>query len=76
MDFPKKCDFLYQSISDIQQTIRAIDVKIGFMFVVLLLPLPVLKIYTSAFRITNNQAQLYLSLPLQLLLHGFFPFSF
>lgn len=43
MDFSQKRDFLYQSISDIQQTIRAIDVKIGFMFVVLLLPLPVLE---------------------------------
>lgn len=36
-------EFLYQSIADTQATIRAIDVKIGFVFVVLFLPLAALK---------------------------------
>ncbi|MFL9593893.1 hypothetical protein ACKC5O_18040 [Aeromonas schubertii] len=35
----KKIEFLYQSISDTQATIRATDVKIGFLFVVIFLPL-------------------------------------
>lgn len=34
--------FLYQSIVDMQATIRAIDVKIGFLFVIIFLPLSVL----------------------------------
>lgn len=37
-------EFLYQSISDAQQTIRSIDVKIGFIFLILFAPLPILKI--------------------------------
>lgn len=32
-------NFLYQSISDTQGTIRAIDVKLGFLFVVIFMPL-------------------------------------
>lgn len=35
----KKIEFLYQSINDTQATIRATDVKIGFLFVVIFLPL-------------------------------------
>lgn len=35
----KQIEFLYQSISDTQATIRAIDVKIGFLFVIIFLPL-------------------------------------
>lgn len=35
----KKIEFLYQSINDTQATIRAIDIKIGFLFVVIFLPL-------------------------------------
>lgn len=35
----KKIEFLYQSINDTQATIRALDVKIGFLFVVIFLPL-------------------------------------
>lgn len=35
----KKIEFLYQSINDTQETIRAIDVKIGFLFIVIFLPL-------------------------------------
>ncbi len=38
-----KIEFLYQSISDIQATIRAIDVKIGFLFLVAFMPIAVLK---------------------------------
>ncbi|HBK04309.1 MAG TPA: hypothetical protein DDZ81_00410 [Acetobacteraceae bacterium] len=34
-------EFLHQSISDTQQTIRAIDVKTGFMFLLLFAPLPI-----------------------------------
>ncbi|MCD6670315.1 hypothetical protein LT068_14670 [Vibrio cholerae] len=34
----KQIEFLYQSISDTQSTIRAIDVKLGFLFVVVFLP--------------------------------------
>lgn len=35
----KQIEFLYQSINDTQATIRATDVKIGFLFVVIFLPL-------------------------------------
>jgi len=35
----RKIEFLYQSINDTQATIRALDVKIGFLFVVIFLPL-------------------------------------
>lgn len=34
-------DFLYQSISDAQETIRALDIKAGFLFVILFAPLPI-----------------------------------
>jgi hypothetical protein len=34
-------EFLYQSISDAQQTIRAIDIKTGFIFLILFAPLPI-----------------------------------
>lgn len=34
----KKIEFLYQSISDTQNTIRAIDMKLGFLFVVVFMP--------------------------------------
>ncbi|HCD1132057.1 TPA: hypothetical protein JD648_RS04580 [Morganella morganii] len=37
--YEKKVEFLYQSINDTQATIRAIDVKVGFLFVVIFLPL-------------------------------------
>jgi hypothetical protein len=39
----KKIEFLYQSINDTQATIRAIDVKIGFLFVIIFLPLAAIK---------------------------------
>ncbi|HIF9289535.1 TPA: hypothetical protein ACX6Q0_001509 [Photobacterium damselae] len=42
----KQIEFLYQSISDTQSTIRAIDVKLGFLFVVVFLPVVAIpKIY-------------------------------
>ncbi|MBN8808220.1 MAG: hypothetical protein J0I47_08280 [Sphingomonas sp.] len=37
-----RTDFLYASIADTQGTIRSIDVRAGFLFVVLFLPLSVL----------------------------------
>ncbi|GKW23667.1 hypothetical protein PEC311524_12610 [Pectobacterium carotovorum subsp. carotovorum] len=39
----KKIEFLYQSIGDIQNTIRAIDVKIGFLFVIAFMPITLIK---------------------------------
>lgn len=42
----EQIEFLYQSISDTQSTIRAIDVKLGFLFVVVFLPVVAIpKIY-------------------------------
>lgn len=39
----RKIQFLYQSISDTQAIIRGLDVKIGFLFVVVFLPLAGMK---------------------------------
>jgi hypothetical protein len=36
-------DFLYQSINDTQSTIRALDTKIGFLFVITFIPITKLK---------------------------------
>lgn len=47
----KKIEFLYQSINDTQATIRAIDVKIGFLFVVIFLPLAAIDSIYKAFLI-------------------------
>ncbi|MBP2844731.1 hypothetical protein J8655_04405 [Dickeya oryzae] len=44
----KKIEFLYQSINDTQATIRAIDVKIGFLFVVIFLPLAAIENISKA----------------------------
>ena len=44
----KKIEFLYQSISDVQSTIRAIDVKIGFLFVVAFMPITLVKDISDA----------------------------
>ncbi len=42
----RKIEFLYQSISDAQSTIRAVDVKLGFLFVAVFLPVVAIpKIY-------------------------------
>lgn len=35
----KKIEFMYQAINDTQGTIRAIDIKLGFLFVVIFMPL-------------------------------------
>lgn len=45
----KKIQFLYASISDIQNTIRLIDAKIGFIVVFLLIPLSKLGKITTSF---------------------------
>lgn len=55
----KQIEFLYQSINDTQATIRATDVKIGFLFVVIFLPLTsveglskaVAKLWTSPYHL-------------------------
>jgi len=39
----KTTSYLYQSVTDIQNTIRAFDVKLGFLFMVIFLPLAGLK---------------------------------
>ncbi|WP_419147313.1 hypothetical protein [Pseudoalteromonas 'SMAR'] len=39
----KATSYLYQSVTDIQNTIRAFDVKLGFLFMVIFLPLVGLK---------------------------------
>lgn len=39
----RKIEFLYQSITDTQATIRAVDVKIGFLFMVAFLPFTLVK---------------------------------
>lgn len=43
----KTIEFLYQSINDTQATIRAIDVKIGFLFVIVFLPLAAISEITA-----------------------------
>jgi hypothetical protein len=47
----RKINFCYQAISDIQATIRAIDAKIGFLMVVIFIPIATIKeimsIYSS-----------------------------
>ncbi|MCW0346364.1 hypothetical protein NB703_004457 [Pantoea ananatis] len=51
----KQIEFLYQSINDTQATIRAIDVKIGFLFVIIFLPL------TSVEGLSKSVAKLWTS---------------
>jgi len=43
LDFTQKIEFLYKSIEDTQSTIRAIDIKASFMFVIVFLPITALK---------------------------------
>ncbi|MCZ4061102.1 hypothetical protein O3W44_21410 [Pantoea sp. LMR881] len=43
----KTIEFLYESINDTQATIRAIDVKIGFLFVIVFLPLAAISEITA-----------------------------
>ena len=42
-----KINFLYQSLNDTQATIKAIDVKIGFLFVIAFMPITVLQTLNS-----------------------------
>ncbi len=49
-----KIEFLYKSIEDIQSTIRAIDIKAGFLFVVIFLPVTVLdKIFVVGYTLSS-----------------------
>jgi len=45
----RQINFCYQSISDTQATIRAIDAKIGFLMVIIFLPVAALKEITSIY---------------------------
>ncbi|GAB6263668.1 hypothetical protein [Photobacterium sp. R1] len=47
----RKVEFLYQSIADTQQTIRATDVKLGFLFVLFLSPMIG---FNEIFKVFNN----------------------
>lgn len=51
MDTEKE-SFLYQSINDTQATIRALDTKLGFLFVVYLSPFTSTTIITEAYKST------------------------
>ena len=42
-----KINFLYQSLNDTQATIKAIDVKIGFLFLIAFMPITVLQTLNS-----------------------------
>ncbi|MBY7982034.1 hypothetical protein KW452_05705 [Vibrio fluvialis] len=50
----RKVEFLYQSISDSQGTIRALDVKLGFFFVVIFLPLVALKEIMDIYKVIEG----------------------
>jgi hypothetical protein len=53
----KKIEYLYMAIADIQGSIRAIDVKLGFVFVVLVIPLTNLgKIFKSCMLVYKMHA--------------------
>ncbi|WP_370215290.1 hypothetical protein [Idiomarina sp.] len=41
-------EFLYQSIADTQATIKAVDVKVGFLFLITFMPLPGLEVIFKA----------------------------
>ncbi|MFP6791540.1 MAG: hypothetical protein VB954_16335 [Thalassolituus sp.] len=56
----QKLEFLYQSIADTQATIRAIDVKIGFLFIVAFIPLAGLEKIISTFQILRDVSIIYL----------------
>lgn len=55
----QKIDFLYQSIVDTQSTIRAVDVKIGLLFVVAFLPVAELKEIISTYKALKDVSDLY-----------------
>lgn len=54
MEKEKILNFLYQSINDIQGTIRAVDIKLGFVFALTFAPLvgipEIIKIYSNLFK--------------------------
>lgn len=51
--------FVYESISDMQATIRSTDVKIGFQFLILCSPIPIAdKILPAVQTVWSNRAQL------------------
>ena len=45
-----KINFIYQSISDTQSTIRAIDAKIGFLMVIIFIPFVSIKEITTFYK--------------------------
>ena len=49
-------EFLYQSISDAQATIRGTDVKIGFLFVVAFIPILAFKEIFSVFSVISDSS--------------------
>lgn len=49
----RKIEFLYQSLSDTQAIIRATDVKLGFLFAIVLLPITV---FSDVYEIAINLA--------------------
>lgn len=58
----QKINFLYQSIADTQATIRALDVKTGFLFVVTFIPLAELKEILEVCKALNEASSWYLAL--------------
>lgn len=52
-----KINFCYQAITDIQATIRATDAKIGFLMVVIFLPVAGIKEITSIYTTTASHSQ-------------------
>jgi hypothetical protein len=69
----KKIQFLYQSIADTQSTIRAIDVKLGFLFVVIFLPVAAI---SQIFEVYNIISEICLYNFLSLTVLGFYLLSF
>lgn len=51
----RKIEFLYQSLSDTQAIIRATDVKLGFLFAIILLPITVFSdVYAIAMNLSSE----------------------
>lgn len=59
MDKSLKINFLYQSISDTQATIRALDVKIGFLFIVIFIPFVELNDIFNIYMEIKNKSNCY-----------------
>ena len=64
MSVDQKLNFLYGSISDIQSTIRAVDVKAGFLFVVIFIPVGSLSDIVVVFKSMSMLSQSFLALSL------------